>query len=90
MMKIDREELHTMIEKAGFSCGKNTAMVDVFDRFSQLVITKLKETECEAKPVSKPAVKIEKASSSSPPPSAPSPSVSLSSPSQDSKQITIE
>ena len=89
-MKIDREELHTMIEKAGFSCGKNTAMVDVFDRFSQLVITKLKETECEAKPVSKPAVKIEKASSSSPPPSAPSPSVSLSSPSPDSKQITIE
>ena len=89
-MKIDREELHSMIEKAGFSCGKNTAMVDVFDRFSQLVITKMKETPCEVKPVSKPGVKIDRALSPSSQSSASSPSVSLSSPSQDSKQITIE
>ena len=42
-MKLDRDVIHSMIEKAGNQCGKNTAMVDVFDRFSQLVIEHLKE-----------------------------------------------
>ena len=27
-MKLDREVIHSMIEKAGYQCGKNTAMVD--------------------------------------------------------------
>lgn len=71
-MRIDRDELHTMIEKAGFSCGKNTAMVDVFDRFAQLVFEK-----CETKPIAKPSVKIDKAPSSSLPPPVASQSPSL-------------
>lgn len=67
-MKLDREVIHTMIEKAGYQCGKNTAMVDVFDRFSQLVIEHLKEQgSCQenTKPASKPVVKIEKAQAGS-------------------------
>ena len=44
-MKLDRDVIHSMIEKAGYQCGKNTAMVDVFDRFSQLVIEHLKEQD---------------------------------------------
>ena len=63
-MKLDREAIHSMIEKSGYSCGKNTAMVDVFDRFSQLVIEHLKEQgACQesTKPASKPVIKIEKA-----------------------------
>lgn len=88
-MKIDREEIHTMIEKAGFSCGKNTAMVDVFDRFAHALLAKW-EANCEPKPTSKPAVKIDKASSSLPPPSSSGPSSSSPTPNPDSKQITLD
>ena len=89
-LKIERDELHSMIEKAGFSCGKNTAMVDVFDRFSQLIIEKMKEELCKPQPTPKPSVKIEKASSSSAPPSSSGPSSSLPMASPPTKQITIE
>ena len=86
-MKVDREELHELIEKAGFSCGKNTAMVDVFDRFAQALWNKW-EAQCEPKPVAKSSVKIDKASPSLPLPSSSGPSSSLPLQNPHLKQIT--
>ena len=86
-MKLNYDEVQKWIEEAGYQCGKNTAMVDVFFRFANIVLEKAK---CEPKQAAKPEVKIEKASSSSAQPSAPSPLPSTSPGSQNPKQITIE
>ena len=61
-MKLDRDVIHSMIEKAGYACGKNTAMVDVFDRFSQLVIEHLKEQgSCQENTKLSKTIKIDRA-----------------------------
>ena len=86
-MKMNYDQVQEWIKEAGYECGKNTAMVDVFFRFANIVLEKAK---CEPKPASKPEIKIEKASSSSPPVSVASPLPSTSPGSQNPKQITIE
>ena len=85
--KLSYDEVQKWIAEAGYECGKNTAMVDVFYRFANIVLERAKP--CEDKPVSKPSVKIDKASPSLPSPSAPSPLLDSSPGSQNSKQITI-
>ena len=86
MTKLNYEDVQLWIKEAGYECGKNTAMVDVFYRFANIVLEKAK---CEDKPASKPAVKIEKASASSPSASVPSP-LPPSSASTNPKQISID
>ena len=85
-MKMNYDQVQEWIKEAGYECGKNTAMVDVFYRFANIVLEKAK---CEPKPAPKPEVKIEKAAASSPSVSAPSPLPSTSPGSQNPKQITI-
>ena len=85
-MKMNYDQVQEWIKEAGYECGKNTAMVDVFYRFANIVLEKAK---CEPKQASKPEVKIEKAAPSSPSASAPSPLPSTSPGSQNPKQITI-
>ena len=86
-MKLNYDEVQKWIEEAGYQCGKNTAMVDVFFRFANIVLEKAK---CEPKTAPKPEVKIEKAAASSSPVSVASPLPSTLPASQNPKQITIE
>ena len=87
MMKLNYDQVQDWIKEAGYECGKNTAMVDVFFRFANIVLERGKLSE--PKPAPKPEVKIEKAAASSSPVSAPSPLPSTSPGSQNPKQITI-
>ena len=84
-MKINYDEVQKWISEAGYECGKNTAMVDVFFRFANIVLEKAK---CEIKPAAKSEVKIEKASASLPLPSSPSPLPPSSPANHNSKTIT--
>lgn len=86
-MKLNYDQVQEWIKESGYECGKNTAMVDVFFRFANIVLEKAK---CEPKPASKPEIKIDKASSSSPSVSVSSPLPSSLPGSQNPKQITIE
>ena len=87
MTKLNYDDVQLWIKEAGYECGKNTAMVDVFYRFANIVLEKAK---CEPKKVEKPEVKIEKASASLPLPSSPSPLPPSTPSSQNTKRINIE
>jgi len=41
-MRIERDVVIELIKQAGYNTEKNSAMVDVFDRFAQLVVEKVK------------------------------------------------
>ena len=86
MTKLNYDDVQLWIKEAGYECGKNTAMVDVFYRFANIVLEKAK---CEPKKVEKPEVKIEKASASLPLPSSPSPLQDSSPANQNTKRINI-
>jgi len=51
-MRIERDVVIELIKQAGYNTEKNSAMVDVFDRFAQLVVEKVK-------PAPKPTITIE-------------------------------
>ena len=87
MTKLNYDDVQLWIKEAGYECGKNTAMVDVFYRFANIVMEKSK---CEPKKAEKPEVKIEKASASLPLPSSPSPLPPSSPSNLSTKRINIE
>lgn len=55
-MRLSRDQIIELIAASGFNTEKNSAMVDVFDRFAQLVVEKLQQQ----KPVSTPTITIQK------------------------------
>ena len=85
MSKIKYEDIYDIVKEAGYECGKNTAMIDVFFRAINIGIERAK---CETKPAAKSEVKIEKASASVPLPSSPSPLPPSSPANHNSKTIT--